>query len=289
MAFSNPITGAQGTLVRPAIKSPDYVPGVSGWAIKRDGTVEFTNGTFRGTITASSFVTGTTGRRIEINVANSQSMIFYDASNKALLSIGDLAGAITSFPSGATNNAVQLVGAQLQFLWSGGGGIYTPMAFIENNATAVFLNTQLAGGVAFDAANAALSAVTPGSSTLEAWQVPAYSSANWLDSTTFNGSTNWGPLRLRKDAEDNLHFSGCFKSGAVAPSLTVLTLPVGYRPQRQEPIWVQRWNSVAATMTAGYGQITPAGNFNLLTATGLSVVANNEYLVQGVIPRMNLA
>lgn len=39
--FSNPITGGQGALVRPAIKSPNYVPGVSGWSINRDGSAEF--------------------------------------------------------------------------------------------------------------------------------------------------------------------------------------------------------------------------------------------------------
>lgn len=42
-------------LMRPAIQSPDYVAGVSGWAIRQDGTVEFNSGTFRGTITAGTF------------------------------------------------------------------------------------------------------------------------------------------------------------------------------------------------------------------------------------------
>src|SRR6266699_5645013 len=53
--FQNPITGNQGTLVRPDIKSPNYVPGVSGWTINRDGTVEFNNGTFRGMVSAGEF------------------------------------------------------------------------------------------------------------------------------------------------------------------------------------------------------------------------------------------
>jgi hypothetical protein len=37
-------------LVREAIQSPDYQPGVSGWSIKRDGSVEFNAGEFRGTL-----------------------------------------------------------------------------------------------------------------------------------------------------------------------------------------------------------------------------------------------
>ena len=51
MPFSNPIVGGAGALIRPAIQSPDYAPGVSGWAINRDGTVEFASGTFRGDLT----------------------------------------------------------------------------------------------------------------------------------------------------------------------------------------------------------------------------------------------
>jgi hypothetical protein len=48
--FSNPVTGGQGSLVRPAIKSPNYVAGVSGWSINRDGTAEFNGATFRGAV-----------------------------------------------------------------------------------------------------------------------------------------------------------------------------------------------------------------------------------------------
>lgn len=40
-------------LVRPALQSPDYVAGTSGWAIFQDGSAEFNDGTFRGTTTIS--------------------------------------------------------------------------------------------------------------------------------------------------------------------------------------------------------------------------------------------
>ena len=49
--FSNPIVGGGGALVYPSIHSPGYVPGLSGWTVNKDGSVEFNNGTFRGTIT----------------------------------------------------------------------------------------------------------------------------------------------------------------------------------------------------------------------------------------------
>lgn len=49
MPFTDPIV-AGTVLIREAIRSPNYVPGVSGWTINRDGSVEFMNGTFRGEV-----------------------------------------------------------------------------------------------------------------------------------------------------------------------------------------------------------------------------------------------
>ena len=42
MPFENEIAGGQGTITRPRLKSENYVPGTSGWAIMRDGSAEFT-------------------------------------------------------------------------------------------------------------------------------------------------------------------------------------------------------------------------------------------------------
>lgn len=49
MTFSNPIVGGT-VLIRPAIKSPDYVVGTSGWSINKDGTAEFNEVTVRGDV-----------------------------------------------------------------------------------------------------------------------------------------------------------------------------------------------------------------------------------------------
>lgn len=49
-SFRSSIVGGIGTLIRQWIRSPDYVPGVSGWSINKDGSVEFNLGTFRGTL-----------------------------------------------------------------------------------------------------------------------------------------------------------------------------------------------------------------------------------------------
>lgn len=39
--FNNPIVGGGGGLVYPSIHSPDFIAGVSGWSINKDGTAEF--------------------------------------------------------------------------------------------------------------------------------------------------------------------------------------------------------------------------------------------------------
>lgn len=50
-AFFLGLTQGQGNLSIPSIHSPNYVPGVSGWSIDKNGNVEFSTGTFRGTLT----------------------------------------------------------------------------------------------------------------------------------------------------------------------------------------------------------------------------------------------
>lgn len=49
MPFGNPLVGGT-TLIRPAIQSPNFVAGSAGWKIAKDGTAEFNNATFRGTV-----------------------------------------------------------------------------------------------------------------------------------------------------------------------------------------------------------------------------------------------
>lgn len=55
MPFSDPIV-AGTTLIRRAIQSVDYVAGVSGWIIERNGDAEFNDAVFRGTIEASTMI-----------------------------------------------------------------------------------------------------------------------------------------------------------------------------------------------------------------------------------------
>lgn len=65
--FNNPLVSKGGSLVYPSIHSPDFVAGVSGWSIRKDGSVEFNNGVFRGTLTANEIDTSSIGNSTIVN------------------------------------------------------------------------------------------------------------------------------------------------------------------------------------------------------------------------------
>jgi hypothetical protein len=48
--FSNAVVGGAETLIRSAIKSFNYVAGLTGWRISRDGNMDMNGGTFRGDV-----------------------------------------------------------------------------------------------------------------------------------------------------------------------------------------------------------------------------------------------
>lgn len=127
MPFENSITGGQGALIRPAIKSPNFVTGVSGWTINRDGSAEFNNVVVRGTIVAGSISAGSIGSS---NIVNSnfnggtinQSVITFDTTGGTLF-VYSTATVVTTFNSGSGNfaNPAGVTSLQVE-CWGGGGG-----------------------------------------------------------------------------------------------------------------------------------------------------------------------
>lgn len=57
-SISDPIAAGDGSLIYPGLQSVDYVAGLAGWRIARNGDVEFNRGTFRGTLTIRNSTTG---------------------------------------------------------------------------------------------------------------------------------------------------------------------------------------------------------------------------------------
>lgn len=71
MAFGSPIVGSQGRLLREEIASPDYVAGVSGWVIRKDGSAEFNEGEFRG----QARVTSPSGAEVGLEANATQALV----------------------------------------------------------------------------------------------------------------------------------------------------------------------------------------------------------------------
>lgn len=60
MPFTNPVMGGKN-LVRTVMQSPNYEPGVSGWAIFQDGSAEFNNLAVRGVFNGINYVIDSSG------------------------------------------------------------------------------------------------------------------------------------------------------------------------------------------------------------------------------------
>lgn len=168
--FTDSIVGGIGTLIRDYIRSSNYVPGVSGWAIFKDGHAEFQDITARGNITADSLILpagATTGERIEL-LGNSITQ--YDASDNPVLQIAsDFSGIIawgddfdhdpliwhrtpgnTFFIIGSTINDTSFLSAQLALQDGAAGGTISllPAQQASQPFTQTFIgNPAFSGGL----------------------------------------------------------------------------------------------------------------------------------------------
>jgi len=59
--FANNILGGAANLIRKAIRSPNYITGVSGWTINKDGSAEFNGLAIRGTFNGTNFLINSAG------------------------------------------------------------------------------------------------------------------------------------------------------------------------------------------------------------------------------------
>lgn len=71
LTWADPVAAGDGSLIYPALKSPNYVPGTTGWALDRNGNIDLNNATIRGELT----VTGTGDSMIEIDSSSGLPLI----------------------------------------------------------------------------------------------------------------------------------------------------------------------------------------------------------------------
>lgn len=131
MGFSNPIVGGE-TLIRRAIKSPDFVTNVSGWSINRDGTAEFLEAIIRGTISIAGGIVQITNVGIEVIDSNSRYVINTGAGFKG-----------NPIPDDGSFIAQQLVATFYQPATPYNGFTVLPGYVAQNNSANFFTNIEL--------------------------------------------------------------------------------------------------------------------------------------------------
>lgn len=129
--FKNTVVGGASNLIRKAIRSPNYVTGVSGWTINKDGTAEFNSANIRATIT--------------VGASGQPQVIITTISNEGLI----------EFPSGAANEhrAAEIIaatGGSPQFITLNIDG---PVIGVTGHESKVFAEFNSANAIGTSEAN----------------------------------------------------------------------------------------------------------------------------------------
>lgn len=127
MTFSNPIVGGT-TLIRPAIHSPDYVEGSTGWSINKDGSAEFNDVTIRGDDTGDALVVGPdNGPQVKISSNSSVGFISFPTNRP-------IENRVSGIQAGARDIGQSDEGSALQILG--------PTVDGATDSAEIFLNSQ---------------------------------------------------------------------------------------------------------------------------------------------------
>lgn len=303
MTFRNPILGGGGSvLLRPAIQSPNYVPGQSGWAIKRDGTAELTAVTIRNGETVGStdlYYNGTPAAgNLIASIAESSGTDQYGNPYLAGICTYTYDQAYTQISDGVvyvgpmlqaspqtnwaavmqynTGGALQLAGSILRGLPL--TSHHPAVVTLQAGATGVSTPSGTEPYVAFtDTASTSQSVVSAHISGALLKTDAAGNVQQWQDPTSLLG-TGWAigpsagtvqPLQYRLDGMDNLILDGVVHSTSTTPASTIFTLPAGYRPKltRRSP----GVSNSGGTATVRFCEVNASGavsiNQNLTTAS----------------------
>lgn len=274
MPFGNPLVSNGGALVREAIKSPNYLAGVTGWQIRRDGFAEFANALIRGALEAG----GAGG------IIIGPGSLLPSPLNTYLT-----AGMVWSAPGGLAYLGSVATGPSTYRLELGDvtpGGVISPLAqySADGSAAAVYTGSTTYTGstVVFDAASIvrALCAITaPNLTGLAAPADPSHDvpvisggGAFALGDATGNGETwargNFRALRyaLRWGAA-SVQGTGPFTfPNPIAGGAAVPCAPVMLGAELGPPMIVGRWRYLNAAGTS-------AARGDVVMSPGASVFA----------------
>lgn len=164
------ITQGLGNLAIPSVQSPNFITGVQGWQIAKDGSAEFNNLTIRGTFMGTDYIINSTG------------LFFYSPSE----ALGNLVLSIS--PAGGTGPFGETVQA--------GNVTYFGGAYLQQHVNNTFgaPADEFVTGVASEAGHAALYAIAGNiglpTELIDLWLVgPASSSDLAQAAISFNSNT----------------------------------------------------------------------------------------------------
>jgi hypothetical protein len=251
--FNNPVVGALN-LIRKAIRSPNYVPGSSGWSINQDGSAEFSNLTARGTVT----------------VQNGQGVFVYFGAPAAGTLIAALASANGTDPYGNT---------YMQGLYLAGyssGGIANGISLQPKNVTVAGIPTTFTAGEIFTE--------TFPTGENQTWITSPYDTGKGLNAATIelrgSSAANAGGCDITLDAftttiiGDATVTNGVLRADNIASGNVTIT-PVANTPTSVTvsglSVTGSTFTGQATAVTTVIGSTVQGVSVSSVTATGLLV------------------
>lgn len=261
MGWQHSIAGGQGNLIGPVFKSPNYVPGVSGWAVFIDGSAEFNNLVIRGTFKGTDF---------EINASGA---FFYSgppAAGNLVASIASLGGADgfgNNYGGGIFAYGASTVGGLSTLAALQGGDVLIqgtgfPYLITVDSGSGMLSIGVPHGGVQVFTDGSFFYPSQPGTSDPEDWHVigqpgePAFG-------TGFGAPGGDQTARFRLEADGTVALDGvALTTAATAANAVLFTLPLpAYIPQKRKRF---------AGVTSASGYTTPGQTLvNVAPATGV--------------------
>lgn len=285
-------------LVRDAINSPGYIPGVSGWTINKDGTAEFNDLSLRGSLvvtgsaSSSNYVAGTSGWTLNSNgsaefngnvdMMDGRVTGTLESANYA---VGSSGWSLNSAGSAEFNGNVNMLsgtvtGAMRSTNYVAGNSGWS----LNSNGTAEFngnivtalTDGKVATGANVDTANNVLNTrVAVGSGNPQ--NTAQIAGHGYMALVQVDVHTDAGPTRLRYSLWNGA--VGGTQIGTMTPIMPLSTATAGAANGRFEThtmmfVWSAASTTTIANVNLAYEQLVPGGAANpTFTRVGTSSFA----------------
>jgi hypothetical protein len=236
----DPVIGST-VLRRPAIQSPNYSTGVSGWTVNSDGSAEFNNLTIRGTFNGTDFLINSSGiflyngapvlgnhpvfSAVPVGVTQDP----FGNAVSAVVNVGDLSGAHLGFDqngveyiadsSGATRIMLDPDQRVIEFYDSSGAGANPALITIASAAgTQTFTSHTFPAGISLSGLPLLTYSGTPAAGNLIASVAPAAGTDTYGNHFLSGASTydNASQIATQLDAGEMALYTGTLSGGWTA-------------------------------------------------------------------------